>query len=126
MSSPMSPISPVVSPSNPVEPSSEVSLEQLLERQLGIADTLQKILISQQHGMDSKEIQTLANTASSLISLSHKTDAALKQLSTYRAFVDIVLEFLADRSDSLGEDLLAQLRAKATELGQGRVWSEVA
>jgi hypothetical protein len=76
--------------------------------------------------MDSKEIQTLANTASSLISLSHKTDAALKQLSTYRAFVDIVLEFLADRSDSLGEDLLAQLRAKATELGQARVWSEVA
>jgi hypothetical protein len=122
----MSPISPVVSPSNPVESSSEVTLEQLLERQLGIADTLQKILISQQHGMDSKEIQTLANTASSLISLSHKTDAALKQLSTYRAFVDIVLEFLADRSDSLGEDLLAQLRAKATELGQARVWEKLA
>jgi hypothetical protein len=122
----MDPSRPVTSPSNPVEPSSEVSLEQLLERQLRIADTLQKILISQQHGMDVKDVQTLANTASSLISLSHKTDAALKQLSTYRAFVDVVLEFLADRSDSLGEDLLAQLRAKAVELGQGKVWSEVA
>lgn len=124
----MDPIKPVISPNPSVAVSdpSEISLEQLLERQLGIADTLQKILISQQHGMDIRDIQTLANTASSLISLSHKTDAALKQLSTYRAFVDIVLEFLADRSDSLGEDLLAQLRAKALELGQGKVWGEVA
>jgi hypothetical protein len=122
-------------PSRPMLPSdhglgsgaqSEVTLEQLLERQLGIADTLQQILITQRSGMDMKDIQTLANTASSLISLSHKTDAALKQLSTYRAFVDVVLEFLADRSDSLGEDLLAQLRAKAVELGQGKVWAEVA
>jgi hypothetical protein len=124
----MDPSRPVAAP-NPsvfVTDPSEVTLEQLLERQLGIADTLQQILISQREGMDMKDIQSLANTASSLISLSHKTDAALKQLSTYRAFVDIVLEFLADRSDSLGEDLLTQLKAKAVELGQGRVYAEVA
>ena len=124
----MDPSRPVTAPKPSILASdpSEVTLEQLLERQLGIADTLQQILITQRDGMDFKDVQSLANTASSLISLSHKTDAALKQLSTYRAFVDVVLEFLADRSDSLGEDLLAQLRAKAVELGQGRAYVEVA
>ena len=124
----MDPSRPVTAPKPSILASdpSEVTLEQLLERQLGIADTLQQILITQRDGMDFKDVQSLANTASSLISLSHKTDAALKQLSTYRAFVDVVLEFLADRSDSLGEDLLAQLKAKAVELGQGRAYVEVA
>jgi hypothetical protein len=122
----MDPTRPIDAP-NPGMPTSdpsEVTLERLLERQLGIADTLQNMLLGAEK-MDARDFQTLANTASSLISLSHKTDAALKQLSTYRAFVDIVLEFLADRSDSLGEDLLAQLRTKAVELGQGKAWSEV-
>ena len=124
----MDPSRPVTAPKPSILASdpSEVTLEQLLERQLGIADTLQQILITQRDGMDMRDVQSLANTASSLISLSHKTDAALKQLSTYRAFVDVVLEFLADRSDSLGEDLLAQLKAKAVELGQGRAYVEVA
>ena len=124
----MDPSRPVTAPKPSILASdpSEVTLEQLLERQLGIADTLQQILITQRDGMDFKDVQSLANTASSLISLSHKTDAALKQLSTYRAFVDVVLEFLADRSDSLGEDLLAQLKAKAVELGQERAYVEVA
>ena len=124
----MDPSRPVIAPKPSILASdpSEVTLERLLERQLGIADTLQQILITQRDGMDMRDVQSLANTASSLISLSHKTDAALKQLSTYRAFVDVVLEFLADRSDSLGEDLLAQLKAKAVELGQGRAYVEVA
>lgn len=104
----------------------EVSLEQLLDRQLGIADTLQNVLITQQAGMDFKDMQSLASTTSSLIALSHKTDSALRQLSTYRTFVDIVLEFLSERSDTLGEDLLAHLRLKAAEMGQEKVYSEVA
>ena len=35
---------------------------------------------------------------------------------TYRSFVSVVLEFLKSRSDSLGEDLLAELRKTGAEM----------
>jgi hypothetical protein len=102
------------------------SLQQLLERQLQVADKVQRQLIEHRGVMDVKDLQGLANTASSLIALAHKTDSALSQLATFRLFADTVLEFLQDRSDTLGEDLLAQLKAKAAELGRQKEYDEVA
>ena len=55
----MDPSRPVTAPKPSILASdpSEVTLEQLLERQLGIADTLQQILITQRDGMDFKDVQ---------------------------------------------------------------------
>ena len=91
-------------------------LADLLGRQLVIAGVLQDALIKDQHSLTTRELKDLASSAATLLSLSHRTDSALATISTYRSFVAVVLEFLKERSDSLGEDLLEELRKTGREM----------
>ena len=94
-----------------------VDVQQLLERQLRIASALQTSIIRDGHNLSAKDLQALASTASSVISLSHRTEQLLTEISTLRLFSQCVLEFLRNRNDSLGEDLLAELREVAASMG---------
>ena len=91
-------------------------LADLLGRQLVIAGVLQDALLKDKNSLTTRELRDLASSASTLLSLSHRTESALATISTYRSFVSVVLEFLKSRSDSLGEDLLAELRKTGAEM----------
>jgi hypothetical protein len=94
----------------------DTDLSALLGRQLEIAGILQKALIREKNSLTTRELKDLASSASTLLSLSHRTDQVLASLNTYKAFTSVVLEFLKERSDTLGEDLLAKLREVAEEM----------
>ena len=109
-------------PTRPMPPRPEpvdledTDLSALLGRQLEIAGILQKALIREKNSLTTRELKDLASSASTLLSLSHRTDQVLASLNTYKAFTSVVLEFLKERSDTLGEDLLAKLREVAEEM----------
>ena len=94
----------------------DADLANLMGRQLTIAGILQDALLRDQNSLTTRELRDLSSSASTLLSLSHRTEQALAQLTTYRSFVSVVLEFLKSRSDSLGEDLLAELRKTGAEM----------
>ena len=94
----------------------DADLATLLGRQLEIAAVLQDALLKDHNSLSTRELRDLASSASTLLSLSHRTEQALSALVTYRAFISVVLEFLKSRSDLLGEDLLARLRETAQEM----------
>ena len=96
-----------------------VDVKGLLERQLQIASSLQEAILRDGDSLAPKELQALASTASSVISLSWKTEQLIQEISTLRLFSQTVLEFLRNRSDSLGEDLLAELRDVAESMNAG-------
>jgi hypothetical protein len=96
-----------------------VDVRQLLERQLQIASSLQEAILRDGDSLAPKELQALASTASSVISLSWKTEQLIQEISTLRLFSQVVLEFLRNRSDQLGEDLLSELRDVAESMSAG-------
>lgn len=99
------------------EPSGEpADLQDLLRTQLQIAEAMQKIILRDQASLSPRDLKDLAAGASSLIALSHRTEQTLKEISTYRTVLGVILEFLRRRNDSLGEDLLGELHAVAAEL----------
>lgn len=100
----------------PAAATDDADLANLMGRQLTIAGILQDALLRDQNSLTTRELRDLSSSASTLLSLSHRTDQALAQLTTYRSFVSVVLEFLKSRSDSLGEDLLAELRKTGAEM----------
>jgi hypothetical protein len=102
------------------------SVQSLLETQLTIAADLQELIRSQSSSLSPREYKELATATSNLIGLAHKTDETLKTIQSYRVFVDVVLDFLRQRSDSLGEDLLAELREVAKGLKAEVALDEVA
>jgi hypothetical protein len=99
------------------EPSGEpADLQDLLRTQLQIAEAMQKIILRDQASLSPRDLKDLAAGASSLIALSHRTEQTLKEISTYRTVLGVILEFLRRRNDSLGEDLLGELHTVAAEL----------
>lgn len=94
----------------------EVSLESLLSNQVTIAGELQRIITSSGGQMDTKDLRDLVSTLSALVNSIHKANEPLKALSTYRLFTDVVIEFIRRRSDTLGDDLVAELHQVAREL----------
>jgi hypothetical protein len=96
--------------------SSSNDLQGLLETQLRIAGALQQLIIRDQRTLSARDFKDLSSAASSLIALSHRTERTLEEISTYRIFASTVLEFLRNRSDSLGEDLLEELHRVAHEM----------
>jgi hypothetical protein len=94
----------------------QASIQNLLEAQLEIAGDLQALIRDQKSSLSARDFKDLATSASNLIALAHRTDETLRTVQTYKSFVDVVLEFLRQRSDSLGEDLLAELREVAKGL----------
>jgi hypothetical protein len=77
---------------------------------------MQSIILRDKESLSPRDLKDLAAGASSLIALSHRTEQTLQEISTYRVFLNVVLEFLRRRSDTLGEDLLGELQAVAQEL----------
>ena len=110
----LDPSAPITS-RNTTEPP-EADLQDLLEKQLKIASAMQQVILRDQSSLSPRDLKDLAAAASSLISLSHRTEQTLREITTYRTFVTTVLEFLRRRSDSVGTDLLAELKAVAKEL----------
>lgn len=98
------------------EADDDADLAVLLGRQLTIAGVLQDALLKDRDKLTTRELRDLSSSSSTLLSLSHRTESALSSLTTYRAFVATVLEFLKSRSDLLGEDLLAELRKTGAEM----------
>ena len=103
----------------PHQPDSDADLQDLLEKQLKIAAAMQAVILRDQSSLSARDLKDLAAAASSLIALSHRTEQTLKEITTYRTFVNVVLEFLKRRSDDIGNDLLAELREVAQELRAG-------
>lgn len=96
----------------------EVQLEVVLQRQLNIANGLQDMIDSAGTvGLSSRDLKDLTQAASGIIGLAHRTEESLRVIETYKALFEIVLEFLRNRSDSLGEDLVAELKKTADRLG---------
>lgn len=112
----MDPTKPIPYTALPDASEEEVDLATLLDKQLRIANVLQTALLKDQNSLTTRELKDLASSASTLLSLSHRTDSALASLTTYRTFVSVVLEFLRERSDTLGEDLMTKLRQTAAEM----------
>ncbi len=110
------PTMPLAAQQDEPETDDGADLAVLLGRQLTIAGVLQDALLRDKNSLTTRELRDLSSSASTLLSLSHRTDQALSQLVTYRSFVSVVLEFLKSRSDLLGEDLLAELRKTARDM----------
>ncbi len=97
-------------------PGESTDLRVLLEKQLQIASVMQGVILRDHSALSPRDLKDLAAAASSLIALSHRTEQTLREITTYRTFVNVVLEFLKQRSDTLGQDLLEQLREVAQEM----------
>lgn len=95
---------------------SDVSLESLLNEQIKIAGELQRIITEQGKSMDTKDLRDLVSTTNTLVSSIHRTGESLRALATYRAFTDVILEFIRTRTDQFGDDLLDDLTRVAREL----------
>lgn len=106
-------------------PAEPTDLQDLLRKQLQIAETMQSIILRDKESLSPRDLKDLAAGASSLIALSHRTEQTLQEISTYRVFLNVVLEFLRRRSDTLGEDLLGELQAVAQELRAQTEYAEV-
>lgn len=94
-----------------------IDVQHLLERQLQIASALQTRIVEDAGSLSSKDLKDLSSTASSMIALSHKTEQLLKEVATLRLFSSVVMEFLRTRNDTLGEDILAELKRVADDMG---------
>lgn len=106
-------------------PAEPTDLQDLLRKQLQIAETMQSIILRDKESLSPRDLKDLAAGASSLIALSHRTEQTLQEISTYRVFLNVVLEFLRRRSDTLGENLLSELQSVAQELRAQTEYAEV-
>lgn len=91
-------------------------LAQLLKSQARLAMTLQARVDSTPN-MDVKEMKDIATASASLVNGVHRTGELLRALETYKLFHSVVLAFIKSRSDSLGEDLLAELKEVSDAMG---------
>lgn len=89
-------------------------LAQLLKSQARLAQILQEKAVN---NLDVKELKDIATASSSLVNGVHRTGELHRAIETYRLFHAVVLEFLRQRSDALGEDLLAELKTVAGQMG---------
>lgn len=96
--------------------SSSLSIEDLLIRQKALAETLMEYVSSHSGSLTVDDIRALTTTINQTLSAVHKTGGLLSELTTYRSFLDTVLEFLQRRQDSIGTDLLRELRQVAESM----------
>lgn len=106
----------VVGSSGLVIDSGTVSYETLLKKQIQIASALQEKICQPGQALEVRELKDLITASSNLVTAAHRGGEALKSLETYRIFVGVVTEFLRRRSDTLGEDLVEELKAVAQEM----------
>lgn len=87
-----------------------LSLEQILAAQLGLAADIQRKVRDEVGVLEAREYKDLISAASGIVTTAYRTDEALRTIETYKLFSETVMEFLRSRSDSIGEDLVEQLR----------------
>lgn len=112
------PTAPPVPPDTSFDPrqGNDASLGTLLQTQLKVAQSLQqKLLGGNLDALPPRDLKEMVNSVSTLLTLAHRTGQADQEISTYRLYVTIVNDFLRRRSDTLGEDLAAELRRVAAE-----------
>lgn len=101
--------------------SEEVSLEELFKTQLTIARKLQKMITEQGDSYSSRDLKDLISVSTSLVANSHRAGETLKELTTYRLFFETIIEFIRQRQDSFGDELLEHLKSVADEMKTGAV-----
>ena len=106
---------------NFIEGDGEVSLEGLLKNQLIIADKLQKLITEHGDRYSSKDLKDLISVTNTLVVNSHRAGETLKELTTYRQFFETIIEFIRQRQDSFGSDLLQHLKNVAEEMKTDKV-----
>lgn len=92
------------------------TLEEVLATQLGLAKRLQQRLINEEY-LEPRDYKDLVSTANNILALAHRTEEATRIIGTYKLFVSTVTEFLRNRSDTIGEDLIEELLKTAKNLG---------
>ena len=90
-------------------------LASLLKSQARLAMTLQQ-RVESEPSMEVKELKDIATACSTLVNGVHRAGELHRTIETYRLFHSVVLAFLKSRSDTLGEDLLAELRTVASQM----------
>jgi hypothetical protein len=90
-------------------------LASLLKSQARLAMTLQQ-RVENEPSMEVKELKDLATACSTLVNGVHRAGELHRTIETYRLFHSVVLAFLKSRSDTLGEDLLAELKTVADQM----------
>jgi len=94
----------------------KADLSSLLQSQLRLAEKLQdKLLNGGLNTLPPREMKELVNSVSTLLTLAHRTDQANREIQTYKLFVTVVMDFLKQRGDTLGEDLAEELRRVGKE-----------
>jgi len=95
----------------------ETSLSEVLNTQLSLAKEIQERLRgSSGRNLDPREYKDLVSAASGIVSMAHRTQEAVRTIETYEAFAGVVFEFLRERGDNLGEDLVAKLKEVASTM----------
>ncbi len=90
-------------------------LASLLKSQARLAMTLQQ-RVENEPSMEVKELKDIATACSTLVNGVHRAGELHRTIETYRLFHSVVLAFLKSRSDTLGEDLLAELKTVADQM----------
>lgn len=96
-----------------------IGIETLLRNQLVIAADLQRRISALPENSDVRELRDLIMSANTLVTNAHRAHESLRELATYREFVEVVIAFITSRQDSLGEDLLDQLQRVVDDLRCG-------
>jgi hypothetical protein len=100
----------------PPQSAANVDTSSLLTKQMKIAGILQDTVLLGKDSLGTRDLKDLATASSTMIGLAQKTDHLLREVETLRLFSVVVMDFLRRRSDTLGEDLLAELRLVAEDL----------
>ena len=112
----MDPTKPIPFVPAPPKEEEDATLAEALQTQLKLARTIQNRLNDPSEALDPREFKELVNAASSIVSLAHRSDQALREIETYKKFAATVLEFLRRRGDQIGEDLVSELHGVAEDL----------
>lgn len=112
----MDPTKPIPFVPAPPKEEEDATLAEALQTQLKLARTIQNRLNDPSEALDPREFKELVNAASSIVSLAHRSDQALREIETYKKFAATVLEFLRRRGDQIGEDLVSELHGVARDL----------
>ena len=93
-----------------------VDLRSMLKEQLKLTSKLQAKLSVGIEALPPREVKELIGSISSILTLAHRTEEILTELDTYKLFMDATVKFLKTRQDSLGEDLVGELRQVAATM----------
>jgi hypothetical protein len=112
----MDPTLPLPPPAPAPKPEKEATLAGALQAQLQLAVSIQERLADPSERLEPRDFKDLVSAASGIVALAHRSDEALRTISTYERAFAVVFEFLRRRGDAIGEDLVSELRSVARDL----------